>query len=317
MGFTETGIGRNELKILYLDLELAYGVYYAFPSKRPQYLSASQLKQYQFCVCASWCWEHAPDKVHNVKITDDMEAFKKSHTNDAVVAKAIHKVMSEADVIVAHNGVAFDLKHANSMFIRNGLGPIPEHMNIDTLKAARKYFAFEGNSLGDLLERFNLGAKDEKPDWQKLTDGDIPEIKKAAKYCDIDVIGLRKVFLHIRPFIRRIATAQNTLKAVTYCDCCGSKRLINHGSKHSHGIPHFQILCKECGHWHKSKKPFVPEPEIVNYKIIKKCKDCGSKKLHNKGKGFDVSPYFRIKCSDCGSEHKGSAAYVQTKCKKP
>lgn len=311
MGYTKTGLGHNELKILYLDLELAYGIYYAFPSKRPQYMAASQLKQYQFCICASWCWEHAPGKVHNAKITDDMAAFEKNHTNDAVVAKALHKVMSEADVIVAHNGVAFDLKHANSMFDRNGLGPIPEHRNIDTLKAARKYFAFEGNSLDDLLKRFKLGAKAKKPDWQKLTDGNKAEIKRAEKYCNKDVIGLRKVFLRIRPFIRRLPSIQSP-KEIKFCDACGSKRLRNNMERSGHGSRYWQILCLECGYWNRGTKPFTPDVKVAVHKVIKKCKGCGSKHMENKGKGFDTAPYHRIKCMKCGEEHKGSERFKRS-----
>ena len=191
-------IDRNQLKILLMDIELTFALYYLFPSKKPQYAHARQIKHHQFCVCAAWKWLHEVS-TYVVKVTDDKKAFKKDFRNDRIVAVKLHELMTEADIIVAHNGDAFDIKHANTLFKKHGLGPIPEKKSIDTLKMARKYFNFAGNDLDSLSKRFGSTGKNTRPDWIAMTEGDAEQINIAAKYCKNDVKELEKIFIELRP----------------------------------------------------------------------------------------------------------------------
>ena len=242
---------RNQLKTLLMDLELTYGIYLAYPSKKPQYLSDKQLLHDQFCTCAAWKWHHEAS-TYVVKITDDMKRFKKNFRDDYIVAVKLHELMTEADVIVAHNGDAFDIKHANTMFRKHGLGPIPEKKSIDTLKAARKYFAFPGNSLDSLAKRFGGKGKNQKPDWHKMTMGDEKEINIAAKYCKNDVIELERVYNEIKPYIRNLPYLK-TIGDITECHSCGSKRLQKRGSGFDGTRVYLRVKCSCCGHEHKQK----------------------------------------------------------------
>lgn len=181
---------RNELQVLFIDLEIAYALYYAHPSKRPQYNPARNIKHYPFCLCASYKWLHET-VLQNVSVLDDPEMFDKDFRNSCVVAKSLHEEMSRADIIIAHNCDGFDMKECNNLFILYDLGPIPVTKTIDTLKIARRYFRFAGNSLSDLATLFKLPAKLEKPDWVLLTEGNREEIEKAIVYCDRGYRGVR------------------------------------------------------------------------------------------------------------------------------
>jgi len=243
---------RNAIKTLLLDIEVSYAIYYAFPSKREQYLSPKNIIHDQFCICAAWKWEHQVSK-HNVKITDDKKRFKKNFRDDFVVAKKLHELITEADVVVAHNGDAFDMKWANTLFRKHGLGPVPEKKTIDTLKAARKHFMFAGNDLDTLSKRFGGDGKNQKPDWKKLTDGDAAEIAKAAKYCMNDVLELERVFLELRPYMKNLFKPRDKKESSHYgiecCDSCGSKRIHNKGlAVDKSGKQYPRIRCNECGH---------------------------------------------------------------------
>ena len=256
----------NNLKILLLDIELTYAVYYAYPSKREQYLSAKNIKHHQFCPCAAWQWMHEVSR-YVVKITDDQKRFKANFRDDFIVAKKLHDLMTEADVIVAHNGDAFDIKHANVLFINHGLGPIPEKKSIDTLKAARKYFAFAGNDLASLSKRFGGPGKSKKPDWLKLAEGDTKEINIAARYCKDDVRELERVFLAMRPYLRRLPALRppkepkqlkekrNDWGGITECDACGSKTLQSKGAAFDGRKMYLRVKCTECGHEIRGKLP--------------------------------------------------------------
>lgn len=242
---------RNEIKTLLLDMELSYAIYYAFPSKREQYLSAKNIIHNQFCICAAWKWHHQASK-HVVKITDDKKRFKANFRDDYIVAVKLHELMTEADVIVAHNGDAFDIKHANNLFIKHGLGPIPEKKSIDTLKAARKYFNFVGNDLDSLSKKCGGIGKIDKPDWRALTEGNEKEINKAARYCLNDVEELERVFIWLRPYIRKLP-ALATKGGIKYCLSCGSKRIHRKGIHFNGTQFYLRIRCEECGHEMKGK----------------------------------------------------------------
>lgn len=242
---------RNTIKTLLLDIELSYAIYYAFPSKKPQFLSARNIIQHQFCPIVCYKWDHQIN-VQSVSILDDMQAFTKDFRNDYVVAKKMHDLFEEADLICAHNGDSFDIKHINTLFIKHGLPPVSEKKSIDTLKAARKYFAFAGNGLDDLLRFFKLGEKGEKPDWLLMSAGDIAEIKKGIKYCKKDVMGLQKIFDKIKPYMRRLPMIKG-IGAVSECAACRSGRLVSKGRGFNGSTMYQRIKCGDCGHEMKSK----------------------------------------------------------------
>lgn len=244
-------VDRNQLKVLFIDTEWTYAVGYFFPSKKPQYVPARNIKHRQFCTNASWKWE-SQVSVQSVSVLSDKKQFKKDFRNDKVCAVAMHKVMSHADVIVAHNLDQFDLPMLNVIFELYGLGPIPENKMIDTLKAARRHFRYAGNGLDDLLKFFGHEGKADKPDWVSLTEGDVGQIKKSIKYCNIDVLGLEIVFKRIRPFMKNLTKIRDKKElnhyGITCCDACGSKRLHNKTLGGAGNKIYPRVRCAECMH---------------------------------------------------------------------
>jgi DNA polymerase elongation subunit (family B) len=220
----------DNLKFLLLDLELTFAIYYAYPSKREQYLSAGNIIHDQVCTCAAWKWLDE-SATYVIKTTDNKKRFKENFRDDFEIAVKLHQLMEEADVIVAHNGDNFDIKHANSLFIKHGLGPIPARKSIDTLKVARKYFAFPGNSLDQLSKRFGNKGKNKKPNWHKMTDGDANEVNRAAIYCKNDVRELEKIFLKLRPFMNNYPSIIKNNTKPTCCNKCQSVNITKYGSQ--------------------------------------------------------------------------------------
>lgn len=243
------------MKWLLLDTEWSYAIYYGFPSKHPQYMPAKNIKYRQFCVNASWKWEHDVS-VHNTSVLDDPSEFERDFRNDRICALSIHTVMNEADVIVCHNA-DFDIKMLNVIFVFHGLDPIPEKKVICTLKMARKYFRFAGNGLDDLLKFFGYDGKEDKPDWVKLTEGDPDEIRKSIFYCDGDTRGLDKILFILKPYmikdlpkprIKDISNDAAHFGGIVCCDACQSKRLRNRGIGGNSCKEFLRITCLECGH---------------------------------------------------------------------
>lgn len=236
---------------LILDTEWSYAIYYAFTDKKPQYLPAKNIKHRQFCANASWKIEGSKT-VDSVSVLDDPKQFRKDFRNDRVCALAVHKAMSDADVIVCHNA-DFDLKMLNVIFIFHGLDPIPQKKVICTLKVARKYFRFAGNSLDDILKFFGHSGKEEKPDWVGLTEGDPEQIKKSIFYCSGDVLGLEKILFIMKPYMIRELPKPRFKGAGQYggiecCDACQSTRLRNRGIGGATNKTYLRVSCLECGH---------------------------------------------------------------------
>ena len=68
-------------------------------------------------------------------------------SNDYELAKELHKLLDEADFMVAHNLKQYDFKVANTRFAAHGLPPISPTKLIDTLEIAKKNFRFPDNKL--------------------------------------------------------------------------------------------------------------------------------------------------------------------------
>jgi len=239
----------RELRTLLLDMELSYALGYFFPSKHPQYMHARQVKHHQFIVCAAYKWLHETSR-YVIKITDKPN---RRHIRDCRhIAVKLMELMEQADLIVAHNGISFDLKHMNTVFSDYGLGPPPEKKVIDTLRIARQHFAFFGNDLDSLSKRFGGPGKSTRPDWIRLTELDEEEIEKAARYCLDDVTELERVFLNIRPWVKRYPHIKER-GGIMECAVCQSTRLQKRGTDWDGNRQYLRVKCLECGHNNRGK----------------------------------------------------------------
>ena len=82
------------------------------------------------------------------------------------LVKKLHEVLNSADIVIGHNQDRFDIRKSNAKFIEYGLPPTPDYHKIDTLKVARKYFAFTSNRLNDLGQFLGVGEKVKHPGFE-------------------------------------------------------------------------------------------------------------------------------------------------------
>ena len=118
--------------------------------------------------------------------------------------KALWDMADQADILIAHNGKAFDVKVMNAFFIQEGFEPPTPYRLIDTKTEAKKYFKFPSNSLNDLGHMFGLGQKEETGGyslWKACREGDEKAWRKMLSYNKQDVILLEKVYLKMRPYM--------------------------------------------------------------------------------------------------------------------
>lgn len=121
--------------------------------------------------------------------------------NDKEIVTKLPKVLSKATLLIGHNADAFDLKKFNTRAIYHGLKPLPPIPSVDTLKVARKSFAFTSKKLAYIAQFLKVGAKDESPDWRKVLAGNRAEIRRMKTYNKKDVEVTWAVYKKLQGFI--------------------------------------------------------------------------------------------------------------------
>jgi DNA polymerase elongation subunit (family B) len=173
--------------------------------------------------------------------------------NDEKVVRKLHKVLSEADVLVGHNADAFDLKKFNTRALYYGLDPIAQKPSVDTLKVARKHFVITSNKLAYLATYLKIGSKDESPDWKKILDGNREEIARMKTYNMKDVEVTEKIYRKIRPWMTnhpvRECVKDIAGNDLPTCEPCGSANLQYRGYLVTKAGKKARMQCQDCGAW--------------------------------------------------------------------
>lgn len=192
-------------------------------------------------------------KVHHVKLPD-FPLYKKDKYNDLSLTSALWQLFDEADIIIAHNGNAYDLKKVRTLFVKHRLPPPEPYKQIDTKLVAKRYFNFDSNSLKDLAEYLGLNKKMETGGyelWRGCENGDKASWKTMEKYNNQDVKVLEELYLTMLPYIDthpNIALLKGELEA---CPNCGSLNVQKRGFAHSRVSKKQRLQCQDCGSWHQ------------------------------------------------------------------
>lgn len=177
---------RTNANILYIDLEVSKSLYFNYGARVPSgYMSNDDLYRERYIIC--WSASYVGNKTVWSECVTPEEALA---WDDKRILSRLQELMSSADVIGGHNVDAFDMKHANARFKLNGIEPVTGKKTHDTLKIARKTFAFESNKLDYISRKLGLRPKDDirNADWLRIvTTGDQKTLDKVNKYCKGDV----------------------------------------------------------------------------------------------------------------------------------
>lgn len=252
----------KKIKALYLDIEnsrmiVEFPTYTLYDIKRiePRYI-----KHDWYITCAAWSWLDLDSrKIGSVKVVgvnDDKKAYSKDFRDDLVVLKALHKIMSEADIIIGHNSDAFDLPKINHKFIKYGLPPIEKKITIDTLKLAKKNRA-SSNSLYYLCKVYNVPMKIElAPGIMHAADaGDEKALNKVKLYCKGDIISGASLYFKLAPYAHNhpnlnmfnTESRLSNKKVDIVCGNCNSKDVIKNGTRPTLAGLKQKIQCNSCG----------------------------------------------------------------------
>jgi len=178
----------------------------------------------------------------------DYKGYKPFSPDDSKLVNDLHQLFNEADILIAHNGDKFDIKKSNTAFIKNGLLPPEPYKTVDTLKVARRHFAFNSNKLDDLGQFLGCGRKIKHPGfdmWLGCEAGIKKDWDLMLKYNKQDVLLLERVYKKLLPWIQN---HPYTKQSYPSCPKCPSKEFQKRGMEFSYGIPWQRAKCNNCGY---------------------------------------------------------------------
>lgn len=179
---------------------------------------------------------------------------QRTEGSEKKLVEAIWKLFKEADILVAHNGDAFDIKKAKARFLYHKLPPTKVLSSVDTKKVAKNYFSFNSNSLNDLGQFLSLGKKAETggfDTWLGCMAGKKASWQLMEKYNKQDVVLLEKVYDRFLPHIQNhpsISLLNGDKKGIG-CLNCGSDNIQKRGYRATAASIKRQLHCLDCKGW--------------------------------------------------------------------
>jgi hypothetical protein len=242
----------TQVRILYFDIETTPLISYTWGLWQQNVIA---VKEQWYILSFSYRWADEK-KVHNVALPDFRARFKKDRTNDFDVVKKLHSLLDQADIVIGHNSDKFDLKKVAARCIFHGLKPLSPIKTIDTLKIARKFFAFTSNKLDDLAEFLNVGVRKLKHQgidlWLECMAGPCKAWDVMSEYNDRDVVVLSAVYDRLKAW-QTNPVDLNIYTRDDNCRVCQSEDLTQNGFRYFKNGRKQQYQCRACGHYSDGK----------------------------------------------------------------
>lgn len=244
-------------RIAIVDIENAPNIGYTW-GRYEQNVIAFEEEWYMLSFAVKW----VGDKRGQCFALPDFPLYKTEPTNDRELVKKLREVLDEADLVIGHNILDFDIRKANSRMIYHGLTPPSPYKTVDTLKLARSNFMLNSNKLDDLGQYLGVGEKVETGGfslWLGCMYGDELAWKRMKKYNLADVELTEKVYMRLRAWHNHhpnitLATGQAHL-----CPVCGSKTE-RRGWRplKSYRARSYHCLNKTCGKYSQGEREKLP-----------------------------------------------------------
>jgi hypothetical protein len=168
--------------------------------------------------------------------------------DDKRLAISCWDFLSQADVIIGHNFVAFDDKMINTAYLKHNLPPL-KHTVIDTLLIARQNFRFSSNKLKFINQKLGIRNKIDNsgfPLWSACSNGDSKALKTMQSYNEGDILATEELYYKVRPYVRNFNIALYNETTDYICPVCGSKNLTKEGFYYTSAGKWESVRCQDC-----------------------------------------------------------------------
>lgn len=241
---------KNQPKILIYDIETSYVVTkehrWGLYDERPIHQEIVQDWQ---ILCFAYKW--LGDKKVKVVAQPDFKDYKAGKLNDKNVVKALRDLFDKADIVIAHNGNAFDQKKVHARMMVHHMTPPAPYSQIDTKLAVKRVSSHTSHKLSDLCKSLELEHKLDAggiKTWDGCMAGDPKSWRHMKTYNKGDIISLEALYLELRPWIKNHPRVSSMSGRPDSCDSCGSEKMHQHTKKtYAKKGWKYQYKCYNCG----------------------------------------------------------------------
>lgn len=246
------------MKILIIDIETAPTLAYVWRFFKEN-INPKQVVEYSSILSYSAKWLDSEEIIYN-DCREDLD--------DTGLILEMAALLDEADVVVAHNGKAFDVPRIKAACVLAEVNPPSPFKVVDTCIIARKQFGFPGgNSLENLAKVLDLNH-------QKLEHAKFPGFKLWAEclkgngeaweemrvYNIHDILVLQDLYLKLRPWMVNHPNAGlYAEKDETVCPKCGSSHIQYRGYAFTNVGKFRRFRCNDCGGWGRHRFSEYPK----------------------------------------------------------
>lgn len=171
----------------------------------------------------------------------------------------LHKLLSEADIVVCHN-VKFDISKIKARMVLNNILPPKPFKTYCTLEAAKKNFGFTSNKLAYLSDKLSstpMLSHEKYPGfklWSECLKGNTEAWDVMKEYNQVDVLALEDVYLKLKVWDDTHPNV-DVFNDNEYSGCvsCGSINLSEKEYSYTNVGLYKQYQCKDCGKWMRSR----------------------------------------------------------------
>lgn len=206
-----------------------------------------------FAICVGYRW-YGEKKIYVPSVLDYPTAFGRDPTNDKYLMRDIHRVLSQADVIVGFYSKLFDLPWLMARMLHHGLPSLPAIPHVDLYFTARANLKIHSRRLANLIDFLNLKAEKTRlsgPVWVRAGAGHAPSIRYVVDHCWHDIDALDKTYTLLRPLVRLHPNVAGVyrVKELGVCRTCGKAKLHRRGYQLTRTNRKHRVQCMACGAW--------------------------------------------------------------------
>jgi DNA polymerase III epsilon subunit-like protein len=171
----------------------------------------------------------------------------------------LHKLLSEADIVVCHN-VKFDIPKIKARMVLNNILPPKPFKTYCTLEAAKKNFNFTSNKLAYLSDKLSSTPKlshEKYPGfklWAECLKGNQEAWDVMKEYNQVDVLALEDVYLKLKVWDDKHPNV-DVYNDNIYSSCvsCNSPNVSEKDYSYTNTGLYKQYQCSDCGKWMRSR----------------------------------------------------------------
>jgi len=230
---------------------------------------------FKTCIGAKQVLEHGYIMSYAAKWLDKDEMIYEENRklDDTAIVNSLIKLMDEADIVIAHNAIKFDIATINARALVNGQSPPAPYKIVDTYKEAKNHFKFESYSLEYISTILGCTPKSSHKKfpgfelWLECMRNNEEAWSELKEYNIQDVKTLEEIYLKMRPWIKthpNMGVYQEHTGPV--CPKCGSHHIQFRGSYHSNLGKFRRFQCTNCGGWGRTR--FTQYPKELGKELL-------------------------------------------------